>query len=68
MYDDPNRLYPVIIDKEKAEKSKSFNELGMPTSEVTIAEVLKSKGYHSVHIGKWHLGSTEEMRPQQTRV
>jgi len=65
LYDDPNRLYPVIIDKEKAEKSKSFNELGMPTSEVTIAEVLKSKGYHSVHIGKWHLGSTEEMRPNK---
>lgn len=55
----------MIIDKEKAEKSKSFNELGMPTSEVTIAEVLKSKGYHSVHIGKWHLGSTEEMRPNK---
>ncbi len=65
LYDAPDRLYPVIIDKEKAEKSKSFNELGMPTSEVTIAEILKSQGYHSVHIGKWHLGSTEEMRPNK---
>ncbi|BDA77967.1 sulfatase [Leptospira kobayashii] len=65
LYDAPDRLHPVVIDKEKAEKSKSFNELGMPTSEITIAEVLKSKGYHSVHIGKWHLGSTEEMRPNK---
>lgn len=65
LYADPDRLYPVVIDKEKAEKSKSFNELGMPGSEITIAEVLKERGYHSVHIGKWHLGSTEEMRPNK---
>ena len=38
-------------------------ELGMPASEITVAEALKSKGYHTIHIGKWHLGSTAEMRP-----
>jgi uncharacterized sulfatase len=35
----------------------------MPPSEQTIAELLKPRGYHNIHIGKWHLGSTPEMRP-----
>ena len=63
LYADPDRLYPVIIDKKKAEASKDFNDLGMPASELTVAEALKARGYHTLHIGKWHLGSTREMRP-----
>lgn len=36
---------------------------GMPTSEITIAEVLKKKGYTSAIIGKWHVGLEPEYRP-----
>ena len=63
LYTDPNRLEPVIVDEEKAAAAKSFNDLGMPASEITVAEALKARGYHTLHIGKWHLGSTPEMRP-----
>ena len=63
LYADPNRLYPVIIDQQKAGQAKDFNDLGMPASEQTVAELLKARGYHNIHIGKWHLGSTPEMRP-----
>lgn len=63
LYADANRLYPVHIDKEKAAASKGFKELGMPASEITVAEALKAQGYHTMHIGKWHLGSTPQMRP-----
>jgi uncharacterized sulfatase len=63
LYADPQRPHPVIIDKEKAGAAKAFDDLGMPPSEVTVAELLKARGYHTIHIGKWHLGSTPEMRP-----
>jgi uncharacterized sulfatase len=63
LYADADRLHPVIVDKTKAEASKDFNELGMPASEVTVAEALQARGYHTLHIGKWHLGSTPDMRP-----
>ncbi len=38
-----------------------FNEMGMPASEITIAELVKPAGYHTVHIGKWHLGGVNGM-------
>jgi uncharacterized sulfatase len=63
LYADPNQLHPVQVDLEQASKMKDFNDLGLPPSEVTMAELLKTRGYHTMHIGKWHLGSTPEMRP-----
>ena len=63
LYADTDKLRPVIVDKDKSQSAKSFNDLGMPASEITVAEALKARGYHTLHIGKWHLGSTAEMRP-----
>jgi arylsulfatase A-like enzyme len=36
----------------------------METSEITVAEVLKQKGYATYFAGKWHLGPSEEFYPQ----
>ena len=63
LYTNPNNLHPVTVDHEKAKATKEFDKLGMPPSERTVAELLKDRGYHNIHIGKWHLGSTPEMRP-----
>jgi arylsulfatase A len=40
-----------------------LNSVGMPSSQVTIAEELKKAGYATAHIGKWHLGHSEQTIP-----
>ena len=37
----------------------------MPQSEVTIAEVLKDKGYSTAVFGKWHLGNDYDFLPRR---
>lgn len=39
-------------------------DLGVPPGEVTLAETMKSAGYRTLHIGKWHLGEADGMRPE----
>ncbi len=38
-------------------------ERGLPLSEVTIADVLKERGYATACFGKWHLGDEEKYLP-----
>jgi len=42
-----------------------WDDMGMPASEITLAETLKTAGYHTVHIGKWHLGESNGMAAYQ---
>lgn len=43
--------------------SSKKGEAGMPTMQVTIAEYLKSAGYSTGHVGKWHVGYSPETMP-----
>ena len=36
---------------------------GLPADEITIADVLRERGYATACIGKWHLGWDEPFRP-----
>lgn len=42
----------------------AYPDMGVPASEVTIAEAVKAAGYHTLHIGKWHLGEAPKLQPQ----
>lgn len=49
--------------EENADKYPDLDTLGLPSSEVTIPEALKPEDYHSIAIGKWHLGASEGLHP-----
>lgn len=61
-HSDPNGP-PVIYHSELERDEPSMDEMGIPTSEITIAALLKKQGYHTIHLGKWHLGAKERFRP-----
>jgi arylsulfatase A-like enzyme len=42
----------------------SINDLTVPTSEIMIGQVMKTKGYHTMMLGKWHLGGTTVTSPE----
>jgi len=58
-----DQAVPPIYDSEIDNNLPPFNQMGLPASEVTIPEMLREEGYHSVQIGKWHLGATEDYIP-----
>ena len=51
------------IDKTIANNLPDFMDQGMPSDQITIAEILKGAGYYTAHIGKWHLGHSNGMSP-----
>lgn len=53
-----------IFHADRVEGIMPYREMGVPSSEVMIPEVLKPAGYHSIHIGKWHLGEASGKRPE----
>lgn len=57
--------YPIRNGMSSAKRVVLFPDSagGLPEDEVTIAEVLKQKGYATAAIGKWHLGHLPQFLP-----
>ena len=56
---------PMIYHAElENDYPASANELTVPTSETMIGQLLKGRGYHTIMLGKWHLGGTPTTAPE----
>jgi arylsulfatase A-like enzyme len=60
----PGPLKPIFHRERITPDIPAYADMGVPAKEVTIAETLKAAGYHTLHIGKWHLGEAPALQPQ----
>ncbi|GGZ27970.1 N-acetylgalactosamine-6-sulfatase [Echinicola pacifica] len=58
-YNQNARLFGNVSPPHSDPEYKS----GLPTDEITMAEVFKADGYETALIGKWHLGHSPEKLP-----
>lgn len=47
---------------EREAGQPAYEDMGLPTSEITLARLLQASGYHTVQLGKWHLGDSPRFR------
>lgn len=60
-----DRLHPSRFNAAEVKNvPKDDSTEAVPSTEVTVAEALKTRGYHTVHLGKWHLGGIKGSRPE----
>lgn len=60
---DDGALPDSVLNPDLDGDGLPYADQGLPGSEITIAELLQDQDYHSVHIGKWHLGQRPDFLP-----
>lgn len=56
------QLIKPIYHPEREAQLIPYEDMGLPTSEITLAKLLQGANYHTVHLGKWHLGDSPQFR------
>ncbi len=58
-----NEAIPPVYFADREGAVPPVSELGVPPSEITIAELLRERGYRTLGLGKWHLGESADFEP-----
>jgi arylsulfatase A-like enzyme len=59
----PDSVRQPIYHDELAARLPHVAAMGMPTTEKTMATLLRQAGYRTLHLGKWHLGEEPRFQP-----
>ncbi len=65
LFSKKNEVADGVYYDNREENIIDIEQMGLPQSEKTIAEMLKPEGYHNIHIGKWHLGHSKDFLPRK---
>ena len=54
---------PAVYFADREAAVPPLADQGLPRDEITLAELLRGRGYRTLFLGKWHLGESPAMRP-----
>ena len=63
-YMNRDALRPPVYYTDREKDVPPLDQQGLPPGEITLAELLKARGYRTLGLGKWHLGEAAPMRPE----
>ena len=55
---------PPVYFEDREKDVPPLDSEGLPAGEITLAELLRERGYRTLGLGKWHLGEAVPMRPE----
>ncbi len=56
--------HPPVYHEEMEANVPEMADMTVPESEITLPQMLRTKGYRTLMLGKWHLGETPATRPE----